>query len=608
MKIRYKNVYLLTGIIFLVSLTACGQLAVTSTPNVEYQDVSLSLATVSPEEYLHHFEYDRSQPLDIQIVRSWRSYNVTVTELSFTSPRGGPVPALLFEPDGEGPFPGLVLMHGAPGQKENFKDWGVCYARYGFVAIAIDAPQFRSEHNTGHVSMALIWPRFDEKDLEEQSQLIVDLQRAVDLLLSLEKVDSERLVYIGGSYGGAMGGLFAGVETRLKAYVFKVGDGGIVEHLSEPDERGYPVTLERWVNILWPIEPLHYVGRAAPAELLFQNGVTDSYVPASDALRYQQAGSEPKSIIWYNEGHFLPMRYYYDHLMWLHERIGADTVLLKPYFSLSGLVYDRLLLVWFISSVFSLLFVTWDTGMKSHHGWIATLPWSFAILFLGPVGLISYLKIKRNQDSTERLTPANRALSESLWVVTTTMIGIVIVEQINFITVFHWRLKLLLYFTVPQIITIIVLICKYLRDKQTSEDNPFSVNSILSYLFISTAITSCAFLLISLFGRWILHFSFPIYNPLYWFAIMLGSILALTINYPFLLWLRKLGVLISGTPTLQPEPSSEEGPAFQWYKMLGLIICSYAVLFFIQAVYITTFTPIYISYIDAVKMMLGFTQ
>ena len=185
--------YLLIGFILIVTLSACSQRAITSSPDVEFQDVSLSLDTVDPQEHLHHFAYDRSKPLDIQVVKRWRRFNVTVTELTFTSPRGEPVPTLLFEPDGEGPFGGLVLMHGAPGTKENFKDWGVYYARYGFVAIAIDAPQFRSDHNIGHVSMALIWPRFEEKDLEEQSQLILDLQRAVDLLLTLENVDPERL-------------------------------------------------------------------------------------------------------------------------------------------------------------------------------------------------------------------------------------------------------------------------------------------------------------------------------------------------------------------------------------------------------------------------------
>ena len=597
--------YLLIGFILIVSLTACSQRAITSSPDVEYQDVSLSLDTVDPQEHLHHFAYDRSQPLDIQVVKRWRRFNVTVTELTFASPRGEPVPTLLFEPDGEGPFGGLVLMHGAPGTKENFNDWGVYYARYGFVAIAIDAPQFRSDHNIGHVSMALIWPRFEEKDLEEQSQLILDLQRAVDLLLTLETVDPERLAYIGGSYGGAMGGLLAGVEKRLKAYVLKVGDGGIIEHLSEPDEQGYPKTLPRWVNILWPIEPLHYVGLAAPAELLFLNGVTDSYVPASDSLRYQQAGSEPKTVVWYNEGHFLPARHYYDLLTWLHQRIGANTILIKPYFNAAGLIYDRLLVAWFSLSVIALLYVAWDLGLRSQAGWGAALTWSLAILFLGPIGLAAYAIIKRRQNDPVGPTPATCALSASLWMLMVTMIGFVAVQQINFVTVFSWQSKGLLYFVVPQIIAFLALLLRMLMERWKGEIATRSVAFFLAYLFASTLVTICAYLFLEFLGRLGLHIDFPIYNPLWWFVIMLTSVLIGMAMFLPHLWLGKLGLPLWVMPPMQPAPSLEGRPGMRWYTALGFVLGSYMALFLLQAYSVATFTPIYITFSDAVKMMVG---
>ncbi len=603
---RPKNYgYLLIGFLLLASITACSQLAITSPPDVEYQDVSLSLETVNPKEHLHYFEYDRSQPLDIQVIRSWRRSNVTVTELTFASPRGEPVPTLLFEPDGDGPFAGLVLMHGAPGTKENFKDWGVYYAQYGFVAIAIDAPQFRSDHNIGHVSMALIWPRFEEKDLEEQSQLILDLQRAVDLLLTRENVDPERLAYIGGSYGGAMGGLFAGVERRLKAYVLKVGDGGIIEHLSEPDEQGYPKTLPRWVDILWPIEPIHYVGLAAPAELLFQNGVTDSYVPASDALRYQQAGSEPKTIVWYNEGHFLPGRHYYDLLTWLHQRIGVNTILLRPYFSASGLIYDRLLVLWFILSLISLLYVAWDLGVRLRSGWGTTLSWSLLFLFLGPVGLVAYSVIKRRLIDHASPTSAIRALSASLWIVMVTMIGIAAVQQINFVTVFSWQVRGLLYYFVPQITAFAFLLLRFLFDKRNEEGVTRPASFYLAYLFASTLVTICAFLFLNFLGGLTLHIVFPIYNLLWWFVIMLTSILILVVIYLPHLWLGKTGLSLWVMPPMQQRLSLEGQPVFQWYKALGLVLGSYLALFLLQAYTVATYTPIYITFSDVVKMMVG---
>lgn len=45
-----------------------------------------------------------------------------------------------------------------------------------------------------------------------------------------------RIGYIGVSYGGAMGGLLAGVEHRISAYALVVGDGGLVTHSTGPDD------------------------------------------------------------------------------------------------------------------------------------------------------------------------------------------------------------------------------------------------------------------------------------------------------------------------------------------------------------------------------------
>jgi hypothetical protein len=126
-----------------------------------------------------------------------------------------------------------------------------------------------------------------------------------------------------------MGGLLAGVEDRLQAYVLQVGDGGLVTHLTGPEDRAAwlarPEDQRRqWVAWMWPIEPIHYVGCASPAALLFQNGTLDTAVPPADGLRYQEAGSEPKTVCWYRAGHALDATADYDQAEWLSERIGIS--------------------------------------------------------------------------------------------------------------------------------------------------------------------------------------------------------------------------------------------------------------------------------------------
>jgi hypothetical protein len=72
------------------------------------------------------------------------------------------------------------------------------------------------------------------------------------------------------------------------------------------------------------IEPIYYVGHAAPSALFFQNARYDSSVTEEDALAYQAAGSEPKKVQWYDSGHGLPTQAYLDMVNWLSEQIGID--------------------------------------------------------------------------------------------------------------------------------------------------------------------------------------------------------------------------------------------------------------------------------------------
>jgi len=65
------------------------------------------------------FEYDEGAPLDIRVISSRVDGDVRISKLTYASPKGGRVPALLFVPSGGGPFAGLIAQHGLPGSKEN---------------------------------------------------------------------------------------------------------------------------------------------------------------------------------------------------------------------------------------------------------------------------------------------------------------------------------------------------------------------------------------------------------------------------------------------------------------------------------------------------------
>jgi dienelactone hydrolase len=264
------------------------------------------------------FDYDGGAPLDVRVSSSYFNGGVRISELSYGSPKGGRVPALLFVPSGGGPFAGLIVQHGAPGSKEVSAFDAEDLARLGAVVIAIDAPFARRSGEP---------IAFTRRDRAEQIQLIVDLRRAVDLLRARADVDDDRIACLGISYGAAMGGLLAGVEHRIAAFVLMSGDGGVVQHFSGPEDRSGPLFMlsparrKAWLAAMSPIEPLIWVKRAS-APLLFLSGRRDHLVPVRDAARYYRAAPQPKEIRWYDSDHVLPSQAWCDAAHFLGRHIG----------------------------------------------------------------------------------------------------------------------------------------------------------------------------------------------------------------------------------------------------------------------------------------------
>lgn len=297
-------------------------IAAEQTPTVPISSTAIS--TPVPDIYeqnIELFDYDVKSPVTIKEISTTQEEGYTVQDIRYPSPKSGEVPAYLVVPDGEGPFAGIVLMHGSSGSRESLLPLAEDLVRTGAVVLTVSAPPARTGRS---------WISFTPRDRDDQIQLMVDLRRGVDLLTRHEKVDPERIGYIGYSYGAAMGGLLAGIEPRVKAYGLMVGDGGLVNHFMDEDQPvgGFetidPEAREAWLEAMEPIEPIHYVGHASSSALFFQNARYDNSVSEEDALAYQAAGSEPKKMKWYDSGHGLPTQAYVDMVNWLADQIGID--------------------------------------------------------------------------------------------------------------------------------------------------------------------------------------------------------------------------------------------------------------------------------------------
>jgi uncharacterized protein len=337
---RFRLLLLVLGIVSVV-VAACGgnndaSPAVTSGSRPPRTSGAVAIPTsdtLSRGEVARLFHYDRRRPLAVtrlgltaRLPPARELAGVTVESITYASPKGGEVPALVVVPKGKGPFPALIVQHGLPDSKEGMLPAGIDLARTGAVAVLIDAPFNRPQQ--GRVRSGPL--TFTPKDRDEQIQLIVDLRRAIDVLEARPDVNTKRLAYFGVSYGAAMGGLLAGVEDRLKAYVLAVGDGGLVSHFAGPDDTDGPLQAlpaqdrERWLQAMRPIEPINFIGQAAPAALLFLAGTKDESVPQEDARRFHQPASQPKEVRWYEAGHFLNCTAREDMMVWLARHIRID--------------------------------------------------------------------------------------------------------------------------------------------------------------------------------------------------------------------------------------------------------------------------------------------
>ncbi|HEX5870031.1 MAG TPA: prolyl oligopeptidase family serine peptidase [Longimicrobium sp.] len=263
------------------------------------------------------FAYDRAAPLELQSSPLAQDGGVAIHAVSYASPKGGRVNGRLFVPRGGGPFAGVVLAHGMPGNAEAFTGRGVYIARHGAVVIAIDAPFNRRPG--GPLT-------FTSRDSADQVQLIIDLQRAVDVLLARPDVDPARLAYVGRSYGGATGALFAGIERRMKTYILAVADGGVTTRWTAPGAPppppGQEAQARAWLASMQPIEGIRFVHRAN-APIFFQNARQDQAVSVARAEALHAAATGQKEVRWYDTPHALNPAAYVDQLRWLSQTVGT---------------------------------------------------------------------------------------------------------------------------------------------------------------------------------------------------------------------------------------------------------------------------------------------
>ena len=191
--------------------------------------------------------------------------------------------AYFAKPEGDGPFPGVVLVHGGGGQA--FREWAELWAKRGYAAIAPDL----AGCGPGRKRLADGGPnqgnheKFQDFGHDDYKKMwtyhsVAAVIRAHSLLAAREDVDANRIAVTGISWGGYLTCIVAGLDDRLKAAVPVYGCGflgddkawmSIFDAMSD-DHR------KRWLAYYDPSQYLPGV----KCPIFFLNGTDDGAFPA----------------------------------------------------------------------------------------------------------------------------------------------------------------------------------------------------------------------------------------------------------------------------------------------------------------------------------------
>jgi cephalosporin-C deacetylase-like acetyl esterase len=310
----------------------------------------MAVASTRPADFAQFWAQARAKlakiPLDAQLgpVQSWGSqeinaYNppnaclpanfdpagrradrVESCKVSMAGPDGGRVYGWLAKPEGPGPFPAMLVL---PGAGFNARPRPLEHARHGYVALDIqihgqDVDLPRYEQIPGYYDHCT----YEPVDAFYYYNVHLRCLQALSYLASRPDVDPARIVVVGGSQGGRLAVVIAGLDPRVAAAVPAIAHSGNHPHLrwvarcngypdlgsSRPDPKiaptdgmdvaGAPPVLDDAVaRCLAYYDP----GNFAPdvrCPILFNAGLIDPVSPPSSVFAvFNNTGSATKSMI-----------------------------------------------------------------------------------------------------------------------------------------------------------------------------------------------------------------------------------------------------------------------------------------------------------------------
>lgn len=146
-----------------------------------------------------------------------RSERVESGKVSFAGPDGGRVYGWLAKPEGAGPFPAMLVL---PGAGINPRPRPLEHARHGYVALDLQVHGLDVDLEKYPV-LPGYFDHFVTEPIDGYYYYKVHQRclQAITYLRSRKDVDPTRIVVVGGSQGGRLSSIMAGLDPRVRAAV-----------------------------------------------------------------------------------------------------------------------------------------------------------------------------------------------------------------------------------------------------------------------------------------------------------------------------------------------------------------------------------------------------
>lgn len=244
------------------------------------------------------FAYDTAAPLDVHVNSTRTAYGVRVSDVTFASAGGRHVHGELTAPAGSGSHAAVLFVHwlGDPETTNltEFRSDAAQLAKRGIVSLAVDTMWAQPDWFEKGRTIAT--------DYQRSIDQVIDLRRALDVLLAQPGVDASRLAYVGHDFGAMYGAVLSGIDSRPQYYVLMAGTATFAEWYLLG---AHPADTSAYEAQMAALDPPQYLRQSKARAYLFQYANKDRYIKPDRAYPVFEAAPAPKAMAVYVAGHSL---------------------------------------------------------------------------------------------------------------------------------------------------------------------------------------------------------------------------------------------------------------------------------------------------------------